>query len=321
MTKDISDYVKACELCVRTKTPRSAPPGFLQPLPLPIRPWSEISVDYISPLPKCKFNGILYKHLLVVVCRLMKMRHFIPVTSLEADALANAFVCRVYCLHGSPENIVSDRGSQFVSQFWRELSSRLGVTLMPSSAFHPETDGQTERVNASVEQYLRAFVNYHQDDWVEWLPLAEFAGNNAVSETTGVSPFFANYGFNPKLGVEPQKPCPPMFSAAQREEFYRANNVADRFSIILDKLKALARESQQRYEENANARRADSPQFRKGDFVYMNTRNMKTSRPMKKMDDKWAGPYKVISVYPRACRLELPKGIRIFPVFHVSLLR
>ena len=197
MSRDVNTYVRACELCIRTKSPRSSPQGFLQPLPIPFRAWSDISIDYITPLPTCIRSGVEYKHLLVIVCRLTKMRHFVPTTGLTAQELTAAFVNRVYSLHGCPDTIVSDRGTQFVSQFWKHLSARLGTALRPSSAFHPETDGQTERINSGIEQYLRAFMNYHQDDWVDWLPLAEFAANNAVSETTGVSPFFANYGFNP----------------------------------------------------------------------------------------------------------------------------
>ena len=321
MSKDVEEYVRACELCVRTKSPRSLPQGFLQPLPVPFRAWSDISVDYITPLPTCERHGAKYKHILVVVCRLTKMRHFIAVTGLSADELATAFIGRVYSLHGCPDNIVSDRGTQFVSEFWTHLSERLGIALRPSSAFHPETDGQTERINASVEQYLRAFMSFHQDDWVDWLPLAEFAANNVVSETTNVSPFFANYGFHPRLGIEPSSPCPPNLSAAQKAQFYRANVVANRFERILDLLKALAKQSQQRYEDNANAHREDAPKFRVGDQVYVDTRNMKTNRPMKKGDDKWTGPYKVLEVYPRACRVQLPNGVKIFPVFHNHLLR
>ena len=321
MSKDVEEYVRACELCVRIKSPRSLPQGFLQPLPVPFRAWSDISVDYITPLPTCERHGAKYKHILVVVCRLTKMRHFIAVTGLSADELATAFIGRVYSLHGCPDNIVSDRGTQFVSEFWTHLSERLGIALRPSSAFHPETDGQTERVNAGVEQYLRAFMSFHQDDWVDWLPLAEFAANNVVSETTNVSPFFANYGFHPRLGIEPSSPCPPNLSAAQKAQFYKANVVANRFERILDLLKALAKQSQQRYEDNANAHREDAPKFRVGDQVYVDTRNMKTNRPMKKGDDKWTGPYKVLEVYPRACRVQLPDGVRIFPVFHNHLLR
>jgi transposase InsO family protein len=321
MSKDVEYYVRACELCTRTKSPRSAPQGFLQPLPVPFRAWSDISVNYITPLPVCERQGVRYKHLLVVVCRLTKMRHFIPVTGLSAEELVTAFVGRVYSLHGCPENIVSDRGTQFVSQFWTHLSERLGIALRPSSAFHPETNGQTERINSGVEQYLRAFMNFHQDDWVDWLPLAEFASNNVVSETTGVSPFFANYGFHPRLGVEPSSPCPPNLTPAQRSQFYRANTVASRFERILDQLKALAKQSQQRAEDNANVHREDAYNYEVGDEVYIDTRNMKTNRPLKKGDDKWIGPFKVLEVYPRACRIELPNRVRIFPVFHNHLLR
>jgi RNase H-like domain found in reverse transcriptase/Reverse transcriptase (RNA-dependent DNA polymerase)/Integrase zinc binding domain len=321
ITRDIEEYVKACELCDRVKASRSAPPGFLQPLPVPFQAWSDISIDYITPLPECERDGKTYQHVLVVVCRLTKMRHFIPVVSLTAEELASVFISRVYCLHGTPDNIISDRGSQFISEFWRQLSDRLGVRLRHSSAFHPETDGQTERINAGVEQYLRAFMNFHQDDWVDWLPLAEFAANNVTSETTGVSPFFANYGFHPKLGTEPTKLLPPNQSAAQRREFLKANNIADRFERIITQLKALATQAARRYEENANVNREDAPQYAEGLEVYISTKNMKTNRPMKKGDDKWAGPFPILKVYPRSCLVKLPEGMKIFPVFHNSLLR
>lgn len=321
MTRDIASYVQACHLCVRTKASRSSPQGFLQPLAVPFRAWSDISVDYITPLPECDHNGRKFKHIAVVVCRLTKMRHLIPTVGLTAEELADAFVERVYALHGTPDNIVSDRGVQFVSEFWKQLSERLGVTLKHSSSFHPQTDGQTERVNAMVEQYLRAYMGFYQDDWAKWLPLAEFAMNNAVSETTGVSPFFANYGFHPRLGIEPAQPPPPTLSNHQKQEFFRANQVADRFDRIIAKLKALMEQAIQRYEANANESRTDAPLYRVGDRVWVSTANMKTNRPLKKGDDRWTGPYVVEAVYKRACRVKLPEGVRIFPVFHNSLLR
>jgi hypothetical protein len=154
MSRDIEQYVKACDLCVRSKASCLAPQGFLQPLPLPYRAWSDISVDYITPLLKSTWYGRTYQHLLVVVCQLTKMRHLIPVTSLDATELADVFVSQIYCLHGCPDNIVSDQGSQFVSEFWTALSERLSIALKHSSSFHPETDGQTECVNSSVEAYL-----------------------------------------------------------------------------------------------------------------------------------------------------------------------
>ena len=123
MSRDVNTYVRACELCIRTKSPRSSPQGFLQPLPIPFRAWSDISIDYIIPLPTCVRSGAEYKHLLVVVCHLTKMSHFVPTIELTAQELAAAFVNRIYSLHGCPDTIVSDRGNQFVSQFWKHLSA------------------------------------------------------------------------------------------------------------------------------------------------------------------------------------------------------
>jgi hypothetical protein len=116
MSRLIAEYVQACDLCVRIKASRSAPQGFLQPLPILFRAWSDISIDYVTPLPKCERNGRVYEHLLVIICRLTKMRHLIPVVGLSAEELASVFVRRVYTLHGALDNIVSDRGTQFISQ-------------------------------------------------------------------------------------------------------------------------------------------------------------------------------------------------------------
>jgi hypothetical protein len=138
---------------------------------------------------------------------------------------------------------------------------------------------------------------------------------------TGISPFFANYGFYPRLGVEPTKPCPPNLSYARKRQFYKANIVTERFERILTQLTALAKQSIQRGEENANENRSDAPTYSIGQEVYIDTRNIKTNRLMKKGDDKWVGPYPVQVVYLHACLVNLPPGMKIFLVFHNSLLR
>jgi hypothetical protein len=167
MSIAVRSFCRACHGCDKTKQPRSAPTGFLKPLPVPLSPWRDISVDYITPLPPCRRRGQTFNHVAVVVDRLTKMRHFIATETLEAEELADRFIERVYSLHGLPETIISDRGSQFISTLWRALSARLAVTLRPSSAFHPQTNGQTERINAELEQYLRLFVDWAQDDWAD----------------------------------------------------------------------------------------------------------------------------------------------------------
>src|SRR5690606_10213367 len=145
--------------------------------------------------------------ILNVVDRLTKQRHLIPCTTdIDARGTADLFIEHVFKLHGLPSTIVSDRGPQFASAFWKRLCERLGIDPRLSTAFHPQTDGQTEVFNAVMEQFLRCFVNYHQDNWVSLLPLAEFSSNNHVSESIGVSPFFANYGYDPRMHFDVANP-------------------------------------------------------------------------------------------------------------------
>lgn len=321
LSRDVATFVQACHLCKRVKNSRTSPTGFLDPLPVPFRPWSDISVDYVGPLPPCARYNNKYEHVLVVVDRLTKMRHYVPVIDTKAETLADAFIAHIYRLHGTPSTIISDRGTQFVSTFWAELSRRLGVTLRHSSAYHPETDGQTEIVNGAMEQYLRSYCSFYQDDWVDWLPLAEFAGNNAVSETTGVSPFFANYGFNPDMGTEPKRPpITPKTTATQRE-FHNASTVADRVERVIAMTKAIMAESQERQANAANRHRSDAGTFEEGDEVWVNNRYMKSGRPTDKLSDKWIGPVPITKVYQRAVAVKLPKQYEIFPVFHTSLVQ
>ena len=160
MTQFVADFVKGCALCFRTKTPRSLPPGFLKPLEIPVRAWSDISIDHVVDLPPCKRDGKIFQNILVVVDRLTKMRHFIPTTSLDTSELVDCFIKNIYRLHGAPDSIISDRSSAFVAEFWHRINTCLSITLKPSSTFHPQTDSQTDMVNASLNQYLRAHVSF-----------------------------------------------------------------------------------------------------------------------------------------------------------------
>lgn len=321
MSRDAEQFVKGCHMCARTKSSRHSPPGFLKPLPVPVKPWADISVDYVGPLPECVRDGVTYEHCLVVVDRLTKMRHFVPVPKTDAPALAAAFVTNIYKLHGTPDTIISDRGSQFVSTFWREFSRRLGISLHHSTAFHPETDGQTERINGVMEQYLRTYCGHYQDDWVDWLPLAEFASNNHTSETTGLSPFFANYGWHPRMGSEPNRPPDLAVTPQLRREFMSATAVEERIRRVVDHATAFMGEAQQRYAATSDVHRSDAPTYSIGDNVWVNTLNIKSGRPSEKLSDKWMGPYRVTKVYPRAVAVSLPESMRIFPVFHVALVK
>ena len=304
-------WVRNCETCRRIKPSREGRRGLLQPLPVPQKVWIDLSMDFVTHLPKCDgFDAIL-----VVVDRLSKMRHYIACrTTDNARDLAYLFKREIWRLHGTPETIVSDRGIQFVNEFWRQLCELLSVQRRLSTAYHPESDGQTERMNAVLEQHLRAYVSYMQDDWVEWLPIAEFSANSIFSETTGLSPFRAVYGYQPSLGIEPVQRSP---EPIQRdvEEFVTDMNA------IREYLSAQILLAQARYEETANRRRTPSRRFEAGQKVWLDTKNIKTLRPRKKLDWKNVGPFRIAEVVgPYAYRLELPPSMRIHPVFNPSLL-
>ena len=197
----VKDYVPSCTTCAHTKVPRHKPFSLLKQLPIPEKPWNSISMDFIEQLPPSSgFTSIL-----VVVDRLSKQCIFIPThDTITSPKLAKLFLLHIFSKHGVPSHITSDRGSEFVSHFFRSLGKALNIRLHFTSRHHLEGDGQTERMNQTLEQYLRIYSTYQQDNWSELLPLAEFSYNNALSATTGVSPFFANKGYHPNITVHPE---------------------------------------------------------------------------------------------------------------------
>jgi hypothetical protein len=207
MKQFVNRYVEGCNSCQRNKPSTLRPLGTLEPLPIPAGPWTDISYDMITDLPTSNGNNSI----LTVIDRLTKMAHFIPCQkTLCAKQLVDLMLCHVWKLHGTPKIIISERGSVFISQITKELNERLGIGIHPSSAYHPCTDGQSEIANKVVEQYLRHYVQYHQDDWEGLLAMAEFAYNNNDHMSTGTSPFEANYKYDLAVGGIPSaKQCLP----------------------------------------------------------------------------------------------------------------
>ena len=202
VSREVKQYVKGCDVCQQNKNCMQAPAGKLMPNLIPEKPWSYISADFITKLPLTQG----YDSILVVVNKLTKMAHFIPITEkTTVGGLARLFRDNVWKLHGLPESIISDRGLQFTVGVMRELNAMLGIDSKLSTAFYPQTDGQTERMNQELEQYLRMFIDHRQEQWPEWLGTAEFAYNNKVQTSTKVFPFKANNRRDPRMGFELRK--------------------------------------------------------------------------------------------------------------------
>jgi hypothetical protein len=192
MKIEIARYVARCDTCRRVKAIHMKAAGPLQSLPIPAWKWEDISMDFIVGLPRTAKG---YDSIWVIIDRLTKIAHFLPVkVKYPVIAYAKLYIARILSLHGVPKTIVSDRGPQFVSKFWEELHKSLGTKLLHSSAYHPQTSGQTERVNQILEDMLRACVLEFQQKWDDCLPLAEFSYNNSYQESIKMAPFEALYG-------------------------------------------------------------------------------------------------------------------------------
>ena len=305
---DCKNFVSQCVLCARNKPSRHRPYGLLQPLPIPERPWHSVSMDFIEQLPTS--NG--FTAILVVIDRLTKESVFIPTTdNATAVDVADAFVTHVFAKHGIPLHVSSDRGSEFTSHFFQSLGALLRMRLHFTSGHHPSANGQVERVNSTLEQYLRIYCNYQQDNWSKLLPLAEFAYNNAPHSTTGVSPFFANRGYDPLIAIHPDAEITDL----------RARHYAINFDEIHSFLRDRMKDAQEVMSRTANQHRMQAPPFHVGDRVYVRTDHIRTNRAARKLAEQKIGPFPIVS-QPSASSftLRLPATIRIHPVFHVSQL-
>ncbi|KAJ8502741.1 hypothetical protein ONZ45_g11483 [Pleurotus djamor] len=266
-------------------------------------------MDFIVKLP-LSHN---YDSILVVCDRFTRAAHFIPCSeTITSPDLAWLFLDRIFRYHGLPSSIISDRGSVFVSKFFTAFCNLVGIKIKSSSAYHPQTDGLTERTNQTLETYLRAYCSYQQDDWVDYLPLAEFAFNNLINSSTNTTPFFANYAFHPKF--EPK--------LSELHTVPAADDLANRLAHIHAELRAELEHAQSQQAFYYNQGRLPAPDFKPDQLVWLLRRNIKTTRPSDKLDHRRLGPYPILSkVHQSAYLLDLPRNLsRLYPVFNVSLL-
>lgn len=313
MAKFVCQLVQSCGVCQQAKPDRARYPGLLQPLPVPKSAFQVISMDFIEGLPRSgRYNSIL-----VVVDKFSRFAHFIPLAHpFSAATVASAFMDNVFKLHGAPEQIISDRDRIFNSNFWQQLFTRTGTTLKMSSSYHPETDGQTERVNQCLEGYLRCFAHACPTKWVQWLTLAESWYNTSTHSALGRSPFEVLYNRSPcQLGLTPADSSPVTDVQVWLEER----------TVMQELLRQHLERVRLRMKHQADKKRTERT-FAVGEFVYLKLQPYVQSsvapRAHHKLLFKYYGPYQILDrVGEVAYRLALPATSRIHPVIHVSQLK
>ncbi len=309
LQEDVQEFIKACPTCSQHKTSRRSHAGLLQPLPVPHRPWSHISLDFVTGLPTSDGHTVI----LTIVDRFSKMVHFVPLPKLPtAKETAQLVLLHVFRLHGLPVDVVSDRGPQFYSVFWREFCGLLGATASLSSGFNPQTNGQTERVNQELETALRCVASQNPSSWSSQLLWVEYAHNSLVCSATGLSPFQCAYSYQPPLfpAQEKEISCPSVqaFICHCRRTWLQVR------STLLCSVGC--------YAATANCRRTTAPTYQAGRQVWLSTQDLPLRVESKKMAPKFIGPFTIQRVInPVAVRLKLPRSMRVHPTFHVSKIK
>ncbi|KAJ5290754.1 gag/polymerase/env polyprotein [Penicillium angulare] len=311
-SKDVERYCDNCTTCKRTKPWTDRTPGLLNPLPIPERPWQSISVDFCA-LPKDKAG---YDEVMVVVDRFSKRTVSIPChRDIDARSTARLFCDHILRWSGLPDSVISDRGPQFVADFWEEFCRILGIKRKLSTAHHPQTDGQTEVANRYMEQRLRPYVNYHQDNWSDLLWLVDFAVANIPSATTGHSPFFIERGYEAPLSFDwtsPEKDSP--------EKEAGRGAVRD-LKSVWEEVRHSISEAQSRQKSYADRSRRPVD-FDVDDMVFLSTKHLRLERPSRKLSEKALGPFRITEKVGNSYRLDLPAELQsVHDVFSPDKLR
>ncbi|TYJ52349.1 hypothetical protein B9479_007043 [Cryptococcus floricola] len=277
-------------------------------------PFSQIGYDFVTGLPEA--DG--YNALMVVTDYFSKYVILIPIRdTLDSDEQADLFVNHVFSRFGLPDSIVSDRGPTMVSNMWKAFCERLLIQQRVSMAYHPQTDGLTERTNQEVEILLRIYASEDQQNWARLLPLVQYSYNDAVKIATGETPFYVLHGYHPRFVQE----CPPEGYAAYRYVDASAGDRVQALRELREKVSASIVEAQERYTKTYNRRHLPSPAYKPGDLVYVDIRRFSTAHPSAKLDYRRVGPFEVEkAVGKNAFKVKIPSSIRIHPVFHTSFL-
>lgn len=313
MVKDIQAFIRGCSTCQQCKSDNAAYPGLLQPLPIPDKVWSDVSMDFVDGLPVFGGKSVI----MVVVDRLSKAAHFIALAHpYSALSVGQAYLDNVFKLHGCPNSIVNDRDSVFTSTFWKEFFVLQGVELKMTSAYHPQGDGQTEVVNRCLETYLRCMCHGKPEMWSKWLTLAEYWYNTNYHSSSRMTPFEIVYGQAPPTHLP--------YLPGESKVAVVARSLQERENMLLF-LKFHLMRAQHRMKQFVDQYRTER-NFDIGDFVYVKLQPYRQHsvvlRNTQKLAPKYYGPYKILDRCGEvAYKLQLPAHSQIHPVFHVSQLK
>ena len=322
MRQDVIDYAKSCKSCEMNKPNNQRAAGLLKSLDIPEYPFQSVSMDFITKLP---VTAAGHDTIIVYVCRLTK---FVTVVACNETLSAEDFyrftVDHLISKHGCPESFVSDRDGRFISHFWDTMVDLMQSKKHMSTSFHPQTDGQTERMNRALEETLRHFVCYNQGDWDSHLQMAAFAINNSYHASTQTTPFMLTKGYHPRM----PDPVTALTDRIQKQK--PISHTAVKFSMAMHADIKFAREcmrvAQEKQRRYADQHRRELS-FEVGDMLLLSTKNLTLKNDQgtvarAKLLPKFIGPYEVIrKVGSVAYELALPDVCRIHPVFHVSLLK
>jgi transposase InsO family protein len=319
MMKSVRAYVKSCETCQRTKPRNTKPPGLLQSQPIARGRWTHVAMDFIVALPTTHAG---FDSVLVVVDQLTKRAHFVPCKgTATAREIAELYRDRTFVLHGVPVEILSDRDPKFTATVWRTLCGMLGTRQKLTSAFRHQANGVTERLNQTIENYLRAFTSGASDDWDEYISLAEFAYNSRYQQSISMAPFEADLGYLPSTPatlLSPPRAGPDRQRCAQGKTFLE--HQADRLATIRRELQRASDRMSEYYNTNRPVQ-----SFAVGEDVLLSTENLAnyhagTSKA--KLGARRIGPYRVAQRLGHDYyEIKLPKGVKFHPVFHTSYLK
>ena len=315
ISEDVRRFVRNCDKCSANNVWRDRRQGLLKPLPIPDQKWRYIAIDFIEALPVS--SGC--KNIMVIVDRLGKGVIPIPCEKVDTYTVAQKLIQGFIGYHGIPASIVSDRGTQFVNGMWKRFCELLGIKRQLSTAYHAETDGQTERMNATIELFLRSFCDHAQSNWASLLPMAQLAICSRDATSTGVSPFFLDHGyhvepFQLEEDVEINLSAPDLGTMHERGE-----RIAAKLKGALDIATTELAVAQQRQEDYANRRRDAAPEYQVGQKVWLDLRNIRTERPSKKLGSRQAKFTVLKRIGSHAYCLNTPNTIH--NVFHTALLR